>query len=58
MTFDEKMIIGLIALCFFVLASVILGLTSRFTYVGLAMLLLCEFCIIAFFVLAMIRGIS
>lgn len=58
MTFDEKMIIGLISLCFFVLASLILGLTSRFAYIGLSMLLLCEFGTIAFLVVAMIGGIA
>ena len=58
MTFDEKMVLGLVALCLYILTSLILGISSRFAYVGLAMFLLCEFCIIAFFVLAMIRGIS
>lgn len=58
MTFDEKMVVGLIALCLYILTSVILGLSSRFAYVGLSMLLLCELCIIAFFIVAIIEGIA
>ena len=58
MTFDEKMVLGLVALCLYLLTSLILGLTSRFAYVGLAMLLLCEFGTIVFLAVAMIGGIA
>ena len=58
MKFDEKMVVGLITLCLYILTSLILGLSSRFAYVGLAMLLLCEFGTIVFLAVAMIGGIA
>lgn len=57
MSFDTKMVIALIALCAYILFSVIVGLSHRFSHIGLLMLLAAEFATIVFLFVAIAKGV-